>query len=72
MDVIASTAFSLQLDSYNDPKNKFVECANNAFSPSFNIKNTFHLAAIVKALTVQQRILRLPLLDDFTSERGVR
>lgn len=48
MDVIASTFFSLQLDSFNDPKNKFVECANNAFSPSFNIKNTIHRKYITK------------------------
>ncbi|KFM74679.1 Cytochrome P450 3A11, partial [Stegodyphus mimosarum] len=34
MDVIASSAFSTKLDSYNDPNNKFVQTARRAFGRS--------------------------------------
>ncbi|CAL1290714.1 unnamed protein product [Larinioides sclopetarius] len=42
MDVIASAAFSVQLDSYNDPRNKFFQNAEKAFSTHFNMKYAFH------------------------------
>jgi len=35
MDVIASTAFSLQIDSHNDPNNQFVKLGKKAFTFSF-------------------------------------
>jgi cytochrome P450 family 3 subfamily A len=35
MDVIASTAFSLQIDSHNDPNNQFVRMSNKLFNFSF-------------------------------------
>lgn len=35
MDVIASTAFGLKIDSHNDPKNQFVTMARKAFDFSF-------------------------------------
>ena len=35
MDVIASTAFGLDIDSQNDPNNKFVTLAKKANSFSF-------------------------------------
>ncbi|CAL1289569.1 unnamed protein product [Larinioides sclopetarius] len=38
MDVIASAAFSVKVDSYNDPQNKFVQNARQAFSTDFSIK----------------------------------
>ncbi|GBN05512.1 Cytochrome P450 3A21 [Araneus ventricosus] len=42
MDVIASAAFSVHLDSYNDPKNTFIQSALKAFSPNINIKLAFY------------------------------
>ncbi|KAF8787804.1 Cytochrome P450 3A1 like protein [Argiope bruennichi] len=38
MDVIASSAFSVKLDSYNNPKNEFVQSAKKAFSKEFSLK----------------------------------
>jgi len=35
MDVIASTAFSVQIDSHNDPNNQFVKMGKKAFTFSF-------------------------------------
>ncbi|GBN90743.1 Cytochrome P450 3A13, partial [Araneus ventricosus] len=42
MDVIASAAFSVHLDSYNDPKNTFIQSALKAFSPYINFKLVFY------------------------------
>ncbi|GBN02218.1 Cytochrome P450 3A11 [Araneus ventricosus] len=42
MDVIASAAFSVHLDSYNDPKNTFIQSALKAFSPYINFKLAFY------------------------------
>ncbi|CAL1290717.1 unnamed protein product [Larinioides sclopetarius] len=42
MDVIASAAFSVYLDSYNDPNNTFIQSAVKAFSPYFNYKLAFY------------------------------
>ncbi|GBN02196.1 Cytochrome P450 3A4 [Araneus ventricosus] len=50
MDVIASAAFSVQLDSYNDPKNKFFQSAEKAFSTYFNIKYAFHRKYKIKKI----------------------
>ncbi|XP_055936165.1 cytochrome P450 3A21-like [Argiope bruennichi] len=38
MDVIASAAFSVKLDSHNDTKNQFVQTAKEAFSTDFGFK----------------------------------
>lgn len=35
MDVIASTAFGLQIDSHNDPNNQFVRMAKKLFDFNF-------------------------------------
>lgn len=40
MDVIASTAFGLKIDSHNDPNNHFVKMARKAFDFSFASINT--------------------------------
>ena len=36
MDVVASAAFGIQIDSYNDPKNEFVKNANKLFKFRIN------------------------------------
>ena len=36
MDVIASTAFGIQIDSHNDPKNEFVTNATKLFKFKLN------------------------------------
>ena len=36
MDVIASTAFGIQIDSHNDPQNEFVLNANKLFKFKLN------------------------------------
>jgi len=35
MDVIASTAFGIEIDSHNDPKNQFVQHCKEIFKFSF-------------------------------------
>lgn len=38
MDVIASSAFSIKIDSHNDPNNRFVQNARSLFARNFNWK----------------------------------
>ncbi|GFX11794.1 cytochrome P450 3A25 [Trichonephila clavipes] len=45
MDIIASSAFSTKLDSHNDPDNKFVKMARNAFSRRLGLKFILFLMA---------------------------
>jgi len=54
MDVIASTAFSVQIDSHNDPNNKFVTMGKKAFTFSFKSPKLlvfFFLPFLVKPLS---------------------
>lgn len=53
MDVIASTAFGLQIDSHNDPKNQFVKMAKKAFDFNFTKLSTllfFFFPFLIKPL----------------------
>ena len=36
MDVIASTAFGMKIDSHNDPENQFVKMGRKTFDFQFN------------------------------------
>lgn len=38
MDIIASSAFSMKIDSHNDPNNRFVQIAKKAFSVEFGYR----------------------------------
>ena len=40
MDVIASTAFSVKIDSHNNPENQFVQMAKKAFNFQFDSPRT--------------------------------
>ena len=52
MDVIASTAFGMKIDSHNDPENQFVKMGKKSFDFQFNSPAVillcgFHISVVV-------------------------
>jgi len=67
MDVIASTAFSVKVDSHNDPNNQFVQMAKKAFmfnftSPKFLILCMF---TVSMSLLFQDIVISNCLSENF-------
>lgn len=52
MDVIASTAFGVKVDSHNDPNNQFVRMAKKAFEVSFASFNAILFCEFIRIFSV--------------------
>jgi len=55
MDVIASTAFGIEIDSHNDPKNQFVQHCKEIFKFSLASPRFILLGTLMRLLYVTDR-----------------